>query len=138
MAAKMGNPSKGRRPLGVTILAALEILGGIVALLGGIYVASSGAAAGMLLSSSALGTAAGGVLGGVLIVLGLVALVIAYGFLKGIKWGWWIAIVLYVLGIISGIVSLIAGSYGVIISLIIDAIILYYLTRPHVKSWFGV
>ena len=123
----------GKRPLGVTLLAALYILGGIVCILFGIGAGVLGTA---LLG--AVGSAIGGVLGGVVVIIGLVEFAVAYGFLKGMKWSWWVAMVLYVLGLILSIVAIATGSIGAIVGLIIDAILIYYMTRPAVKTWFGM
>lgn len=78
----------------------------------------------------------GGFLGGVVLVISLLWLVTGYGFMKGgVVWSWWIAVILYVLGILGSIVLLfiVIG----IVPLIIDALLLYYITRPGVKAWFG-
>ncbi len=123
----------GNRPLGVTLLAALYILGGIVCILLGIGTGVLGTAL-----FGALGSAIGGVIGGVVVIIGLVEFAVAYGFLKGMKWSWWVAMVLYVLGLILSIVAIATGSIGAIIGLIIDAGLIYYMTRPTVKTWFGM
>ena len=84
--------------------------------------------AGALLAS--LG--AGGIAAGLSIVVGLFALLdfaVAYAFWTGATWGWWFGMIVAVLNIIS-IFSL--DIFG----LIIGIIMLYYLTRPHVKAWF--
>jgi len=70
----------------------------------------------------------------VFVVIGLINLVIAYGLWKGASWAWWIYLILLALGIVSSLLSLPQG----IIGLIINGIIIYYITRPHVKEYFGV
>jgi hypothetical protein len=36
-----------------------------------------------------------------------------------------------------GVVSMLTGNVGSIVSIAISGIILYYLYRPHVKAYFG-
>ena len=107
-----------QRPLGVTIIAILTIIGGIA-----------------LLSSGAVLIVVG--VGVVLVILGIAYLVMAYGLWKGKRWAWTITLILSVIGIISGIVSIATGHYEVIINIIINAVVIYYLYRPNVKAFFG-
>jgi hypothetical protein len=46
-------------------------------------------------------------------------------------------VALSIVGIITGLISLAAGTAGSIVGLILQVLILYYLTRPHVKAFFG-
>jgi uncharacterized membrane protein (DUF2068 family) len=107
-----------QRPLGVTILAILTIIGGIALL-------SIGAA----LVVIGIGVA--------LIVLGIAYFVMAYGLWKGKRWAWTITLILSVIGIILGIASIATGNVGAIIHIIINAVVIYYLYRPNVKAYFG-
>ena len=69
-------------------------------------------------------------IGGVIIAIGIVSFIVAYGLLKGMGWAWTLTVVL-------SIISIATGNIGGIISIIISGIILYYLYRPHVKAYFG-
>ena len=74
----------------------------------------------------------GAILGGVgaaLIIFALISFAVTYGMWTDTKWAWWLGIIVAVLDIIS-IVSL------NVIGLIIGLVMLYYLTRPHVKFLF--
>ncbi len=71
-------------------------------------------------------------LGAFLVILALLSFAVAYSFWTGKSWGWWLGLILAVLQIISGIITFPAG----ILDLVIGFVILYYLTRPHVKVWF--
>lgn len=70
----------------------------------------------------------------VLAIVGILALIDAYGLWIGAGWAWWLTIILSILGIIGGILSLPGG----IITILIDILIIYYFTRPHVKEFFGM
>jgi len=74
--------------------------------------------------------------GVVFIVVGLVAFVLAYGFWTGKGWAWILGIIFAIIGIVLGAVSLV-GSPASIVGIVLNIVIIYYLTRPHVKEWFG-
>lgn len=118
--------SKNVRPTGVVILAILEILSGITAIGGGFMFATFTAMAGL----GDFGVF-GGVLSGILIAIGIASFVMAWGLLNGKPWAWTVTLILTIIAIIFDL-----PSFN-IIGLIIEAIILYYLFRPHVKAYFG-
>jgi hypothetical protein len=99
-----------KRPLGVTIVAILMIIGGI-ALLFSFHPVS--------------------------IALAIANFIVAWGLLTGKGWAWLITVILAIISIVFSIVSIVIGMYGSIVSLIIEGIILYYMFRPSVKSYFG-
>ena len=118
------------RPLGVTIIAILTIIGGIGFLASGI---AAVVAAPFL--SDMEGLSAG--IGAALIALGIAYFVMAYGLWKGKGWAWTITLVLSFIGIAFGIASIITGNIGAVFHLIINIIVVYYLYRPYVKAFFG-
>ncbi|MEM0482846.1 MAG: hypothetical protein QXM16_08210 [Nitrososphaerota archaeon] len=127
------------RPTGVTVLAILEIIGAILSLLGAMALFALGALVGAGSELGLMGgffAAVGVAFGGLLLILALVGFVLAYGFWTGKGWAWILGIIFSIIGIIIGLVSII-GSPSSIIGIIINVLILYYLTRPHVKAWFG-
>ena len=81
----------------------------------------------------------GGVLaiGGILIAIGILSFVFAYGLLKGRRWAWILTVILSIISIVLAAITIAAGSIPSIISIIISGLILYYLYRPHVKAYFG-
>lgn len=126
---------RGNRPTGITILAILEMLGGILSILSGLAFATLGGTLSGLLGSGILGPISG-IFGGVAIVAGLIYLAIGYGFFKGMSWSWWAGIILYVLGLIGSLLSIL--TVVAILPLAIYILLVYYMTRPGVKGWFGV
>lgn len=75
----------------------------------------------------------GGVIGGFFILLGLLSFVFAYGLLNGKGWAWTITLIFSILGILINLV----GLPVTILGLAINVIVIYYLTRPYVKAFFG-
>jgi len=131
----------GERPTGVTVLAILDIIGGVlVALLGLVFIAL-GPRLTIILKAEHLPpvlVAFFGVLGIVFIVIGAISIVIGWGLLKGKGWSWWLTVIFAVLGIIGAVLNIAMGNVGGIINLVIDGIIIYYMFRPHVKAYFGM
>jgi ABC-type uncharacterized transport system permease subunit len=106
------------RPLGVTIIAILNIIVGIITISTGIIFLIVG-------------------VGIVLIAIGIANFVMAYGLWKGKRWAWTITLILSGIGIISSAVSIAGGNFGAIVGIILYAVIIYYLYRPNVKAFFG-
>jgi len=113
-----------QRPIGVTIIALLAILGGIAFLGSGI---------GTLILIPLMGI----FIGSGLFILGLAYFLMAYGLWKARSWAWTLTLILSGIGIIVGIGSIIVGNIGSIFHIIINAIVIYYLYRPNVKSFFN-
>ena len=138
--------TKRQRPTGVTIVAILIIIGGILFLLAGIGTVTLGA-----LFFQEIIAVVFAIIGAILLAVGTGYLVVSYGLLKGREWAWTITIILLFIGIGIDIVSIVFGSFainmdivtfltsnsGSFVSLAISVLILYYLYRPRVKSYFG-
>jgi uncharacterized membrane protein (DUF2068 family) len=75
--------------------------------------------------------------GTILIIIGIVSLIVAYGLFKAKKWAWTGNVALSIVSIAMGIVSIATGSIGSIVGIVISGAILYYLYRPHVREYFG-
>lgn len=129
---------KPQRPTGITIIAILGIIVGILAILGGalvVAVAGSG-----ILTSYGMGMFSGfiSLFGGIIIIVGLLAIFVSWGMWSGKTWAWYLGVVLYGLGVVFGLISLIGGGLTGIVSLLIDILLLWYMFRPHVKAYFGI
>jgi hypothetical protein len=169
-------------PAGVTIIVILNIIMGILMLLGGIAFV----AAGIILSSlpsSALEDESlaadysviddlseippplivGGpiAIGSVMIAIGIVSFIVAYGLLKGMGWAWTVTVVLSIISIVLSVIAIATvhalvwlgtgiilpaetinpspppPPFGAISIIIISGVIIYYLYRPNVKAYFG-
>lgn len=75
----------------------------------------------------------GGIIGAVLVGLGLLEFVIAWGYLTRKPWSRIVGLVFAGIGIFEGVSSLPTG----LITIAIDAVVIYYLTRPHIVDWFA-
>lgn len=121
------------RPLGVTIVSILQILTGIIGVVGGLalfLIGGLGALATPLLLILKL-------LGVVLLVLGAASFIMAYGLWKGKRWAWLISLIFTVVWIVVETIGLIRGSISNIISIALNSFMLFYLTRSHVKAFFN-
>jgi hypothetical protein len=78
-----------------------------------------------------------GAVGFVLIAIGIAFLGIAWGLITGKGWAWIVTVILSIIAIITSTISIAGGHFGGIIHLIISGVILYYMYRPDVKSYFG-
>ena len=121
------------RPMGVAILAILEAVAGIYFLITGFgeFLTAS------IIRSLALSGIPAEVfpmipraIGALLILFGLVSILLAWGLWTGKGWARMVAFVFAILGIILNVISF------HIIGLIIDVILIYYLTRHNVKQFF--
>lgn len=131
------------RPFGVALLSILAmiqaILGFVVAALAGIIFAwletimVEGDAYGPL--EPGFFTALGTVVAVVCALFAIIYLLMAWGLWTGQGWAWTVTLIFTILSLIGSVISLIA-IVG-IVPLVINILILYYLTRPHVKAFFG-
>ena len=126
------------RPVGITILALLEILIGIVGFLASLLIIGFSALFSTLPRVGALLGTIGLAVGGIVLFFSLIWLATGAGFLHGRRWSWTLGMIFSVLSLIGAIgaltIGLITGGAG---GLIFWSLMLYYLTRTHVKVFFG-
>ncbi|HEX5416799.1 MAG TPA: hypothetical protein VFZ25_14125 [Chloroflexota bacterium] len=109
------------RPFGVTLIAILLALNGIVVTIQALLLLFAGAPLTLV----------------VLLVFGLALLYLAYAMWKLQPWAWMATLVLEGLNALFAIISILSGDLGGLITLIIAGIIIFYLTRPEVHAAFG-
>jgi hypothetical protein len=126
------------RPIGITVLAVLEILIGIIGLLASIAIIGLSALLSTLPRVGSLLGTFGLIIGGVVLFFSLIWLATGAGFIHGRGWSWTLGIVFSILSLLGAIgaltIGLITGGVG---GLIFWGLMLYYLTRSHVKIFFG-
>lgn len=121
---------KGRnsRPLLVTLVAILNILIGLAAILvGGVTFAGLTILGGIEI---------GAVTGGTSVAVGLIYILVGVGFLGGWSIMWYLGIVLEGISVILNIMSIFVGNISAIVSILISLIIILYLLKPNVKRYF--
>jgi len=112
---------KPQRPLGVTILAILEFIGGILGIILILFLQSFFLYVGFFPADLLA------ILVALVVLLSALQILVGYGLIKGYGWAWTAE---FILRIANGVFS---GLFG----LIFAVLIIIYLTRPHVKEYFG-
>ena len=130
------------RPTGVTVIAILSFIGGILAILAGAATTLLGG-----LIGAATDSTVGGVFGGLFAVIGIVILVVGiayivagYGLWRLRPWAWLVALVLSIVSLVFTILGIVGGGglgASQIVSLAVAGVIIYYLNTPEIKQAFG-
>jgi hypothetical protein len=127
-----------QRPTGITILAILAFLAGAFGILGALALLGLGFGLGFA------GVAGGGlsfVFGIVFLALSILYLWIGWGFWNLKRTAWSLGLVVFGAGILISFIELLLGYaslQGLIVTIIINGIVIYYLLTPGVKTAFGV
>lgn len=131
------------RPLGVTILSILNAVGGMIFIFAGLSVfiygdfyvkiVMSQLPHRMLISPYELMLMMK-YIAVMSIVGGILGIVIGFGLWIGATWAWWMYMVILILNLISAILTLPRSILGLAIILVV----MYYMTRPHVREYFNV
>lgn len=137
----MSGPATAR-PTGITILAVLAAIGGVLGLLAGVALLGLGG-----IAAGATGNAAffglGAFAGIVTVAISIAQLAFAYGAWTLQPWAWSLGVVLSLVSIVWSVVGalgsgdIVSGLIGQAISIAINVAILYYLNTPGVKAAFG-
>jgi hypothetical protein len=124
--------------MGITVLAVLSAIGGVLGILGGVALIGLGG-----LAAASTGTAAyfglGAIWGVILLATAIASLAFAYGAWTLKPWAWPLGVALAIISLALSALTVISGGdiSGQVISVVIQAIILYYLFQPSIKSLFG-
>ena len=111
----MQNLTTRSRPLGITIIAIIMGIQGILGIISGI----------MLLASSGGGLFAAGI---ITLVLGVLYLILAWGLWTLQTWAFWATVVLEVIALLDGIFALgQSGFFSGIVNVVLAIVILIYL-----------
>ena len=135
----MGAPTPAAaRPMGITILAVLAGIGGVLFVLGGLALVGLG---GFMAAST--GTAGlfglGAIAGVIVLALGVAYLGFAYGAWTLKPWAWPLGVALAAISLVLSVLNIVGGGSitGEILNIAIAAIILYYLFQSNIKALFG-
>jgi uncharacterized membrane protein (DUF2068 family) len=134
------------RPLGVTIIAVLLIIAGILELvLGGLALAAVLALGHTIAQhghgvTGAVVDTAGGVLGGISVVIGIVTLIFAWGLWTLKSWAFWLTIALEVFSLLRHLFEFFRPHPfvpGIVLGMIIPVVVLvYFLADREVRAAF--
>ncbi len=139
---------RGRRPLGVTIIAVLvgiegllEIIAGLILILAANSLSKRVVQNGHTVISRFIDTFGIGI-GGTIIVIGILTLLFVFGLLTLRRWAYWAVIIIEVLTLIPNIIALVKGTgtvAGNLIQMVIPVIVLvYFLLFPNVRRAFRI
>ena len=120
-----------QRPSFLTIICILIAIYGILMLLAGVLIIAGGS----IIENAGIDT--GGLFtaaGGVMIIVGIVALIAFFLLKNGNKIGWFLAMIFLVLNAISGILAFPTG----LLTLVITVLLIWYFMRPNVRAFFSV
>lgn len=144
-----------KRPTGVTIIGILNIIGGILGLIMGFVLIALGPTLSQISENDTSDTMNTNIelskiddylhiFGIISIPIGIASLIVGIGLLKGKGWAWSGAVILSIISIVFNLVyaALLGGVEassigGTIVGIIINGIILAYLFKSNVKSYFG-
>jgi hypothetical protein len=159
--SKINLTQSTKRPFGVTIIAILVIVGGILLIFAGLSLLAFGvlftavtieeqqqdSQDADLQSLTQFFAGFGIVIGSIVLGVGIGYLVVSYGLLKGKGWAWIVTLILTIIAIVIQVASVISSTISLdalvsaitshIIGIAINGVILYYLYRPSVKAYFG-
>ncbi len=127
--------SRPSRPVGITIIAILVILGGIIGLLVGLAIFAFSALVATV-GASSIGSV-GTIIGGIFLFFSLLWLAVGIGFLSGKGWAWILGMIVTVLSLLGSVSAIVVGQPGGVLGLVFWGSLIYYLTRPRVKAFFG-
>ena len=128
---------KPPRPLGITFLAIIEILIGVVGLLVSVTIIGVSALFSTIPVIGTLIGSVGVVIGAVFLFFTLIWLATGVGFLHGRGWAWTLGMIFTVLSILGAAYVAFVGIYQAGYALVFWIIMIIYLTRSHVKVFFG-
>ena len=135
--------TRGKRPLGVTLVGILYFLAGLFYIMIGLVLVTA--------STTEIADAWGDtdstvvmVLGAIIALVGFVQLMVGLGCFKGWGWVWTLGVVVISIGIIVQIAQTFLRSeittddlVSLVVSVLVSLLILAYLFRQNVKAWFG-
>jgi len=129
--APIGAAPRGR-PFGLTVIGALDVLGGVAILAFGLVLAR--AILPMLTTSPHLVQMLRTSFGSVTVVLGAFAIVQGIGVFRGEAWAWTAQVAIAVW---SAVADIVRGSDSAVPTVALTALVVWYFFRPAVRRWFG-
>lgn len=124
------------RPTGVTIIAILAFISGLLGLCGALPVFGISLIAGIFIPPVGV---IGSIIGIFLALSPLLMLIFAYGAWNLRSWAWWMGILATGITVVSAIIALLTGNVTAVVTHgILPIIIFVYLLVPNVRQSFRV
>jgi hypothetical protein len=122
-----------QRPTGVTVLAVVAAIGGVLLIFSGLALLGLGAI------FAAFGGGFAFLLGLISLALGIAELAMAYGFWMVRPWAWTWGVALQAISVVFSLLELLLGGdlSNLVFSLIVAGVILYYLNMPDIRKVFA-
>jgi hypothetical protein len=118
------------KPTGVIVLFLLQLISALIWLVGGALILIPS-----LLAGDIIAALIGGIFGLILLIVGLILLIIAFG-IYGLKsWAWMWAFIFNLLALIVGVLNGFSDLTNVV-GIIISAIVVLYLLMPDIRAKF--
>ena len=126
------------RPFSIKLLTVLEIILGILELLGALAVAVASFVLPEMFPRVRLLAPRSMFSGLVLFVFTFVEFILAFGLWKGKGWAWIGSLIFAVIGLVfSAFTLFMRPRLGEVIAVVLNLVIMYYLMQPGVQSYFG-
>ena len=123
----MERTKKRKTPFGIIIISILTVISGLI-LFAMSFVSL------MILSSLGPLRLMGSMF---LLILGTASIIVSFGLYKGKGWSWTLLLILSGFGAAGYLLNIVNGQSFSVIGLVINAIIIYYLYKPHIRKFFG-
>jgi hypothetical protein len=123
----MERTKKKKTPFGIVIITILTVISGLI-----LFAMSSVSL--MILSPLSPLRLTGSMF---LLILGTASIIVSFGLYKGKGWSWTLLLILSGFGAAGYLLNIVNGQTFSAIGLVINAIIIYYLYKPHIRRFFG-
>ncbi len=120
------------RPFGITVIVILEVLSGILGLGGGLLVLSVSSMIRFRVMLEIVLFA----LSVLFIAISGIQLFLSYGLWNGRSWAWIWTLIFAIVGVMLTLIGLVGGHFWNVVRLIGDALVIYYLNTPQVRTFF--
>ena len=129
----MAKSKSAKRPMLISLIGYLYMLGALMFLLLGVLFFLGIGESSLDLNGMDLGGSLT-LAGGLFVVAAIVFFIVAKAFLDGWTIAWYLGVILQAITLVGGLLAFPAG----LVATVVSAIILYYLFRPAVKSFFKI
>lgn len=121
-----------QRPFGVAVLTVLQVLVGLFSITVSLLLEIGTSA---VIGNPKMGSELGAFVF-IIVILGIFSIIMSYGVSTRKRWAWTYSVMVAALGILTNITAFFFGSTISALNAGLQALVIYYLTRSNVKSYF--